>query len=65
VPRVLPSLHPSDSVVDSGGQFTMGGYTAVIFFSSLAAFTGLFIWIYRLTMRIVIIERKIDEESLT
>ncbi len=65
VPRVLPSLHPSDSVVNSSGQFTMGGFTAAVFFSSLAAFTGLFVWIYRLTMRIVTVERKINEESLS
>lgn len=65
VPRVLPSLHPSDSVIDSSGKFTLTAITASIFFSSLAAFTGLFIWIYRLALRIVAVERKINEESLT
>jgi len=64
VPRVLPSLHPSDSVIDSSGKFTLTTLTAVIFFSALAAFTGLFAWIYKLTMRLVAVERKINEESM-
>lgn len=63
VPRVLPSLHPSDSVVDSSGSFTMTGYTAMIFFSSLAAFSGLFVWMFKLALRVVTIERKMCEDT--
>ena len=65
VPRVLPSLHPSDSVIDSSGKFTLTASTASVFFSALAAFTGLFVWVYKLTLRLVAVERKINEESLS
>jgi heme exporter protein C len=63
MPRVLPSLHPSDSVVTSSGQFSMSGQTAVVFFPSLVAFTLLFIWIYCLGLRIYTIQRKRMEEQ--
>jgi len=46
------SQHPSDSVVDEEGQITMGRTVALIFFSSLAAFTALYVWMYRLTIRV-------------
>lgn len=62
MPRVLPSLHPSDSVVTSSGDFSMSGQTAVVFFPSLAAFTLLFIWIYCLGLRIYTAQRKHMEE---
>lgn len=65
VPRVLPSLHPSDSVIDSSGSFTMSGVTAMIFFPSLAAFTGLFAWIYRLGLRASVLERRKIEEAVS
>jgi len=47
------SQHPSDSVVDSEGNISMGGMVAAIFFSSLAVFTALFVWIYNLSLRAV------------
>ncbi len=62
VPRVLPSLHPSDSVVDASGRFTMSWYTAVVFFPSLIAFTGLFVWIYAIRLRICAAQRRRYEE---
>jgi heme exporter protein C len=65
IPRVLPSLHPSDSVVDSSGKFSMSGTTASVFFPSLIAFTGLFVWIYKLALRIAAHERRaLNEESV-
>src|SRR5512140_1518967 len=46
VPRVVPSLHPADSVIAvdqaKNVKFTMGGQVRMIFFSSLALFTVLF-----------------------
>lgn len=62
VPRVLPSLHPSDSIVDSAGKITMAGSTALVFFTSLAAFTVLFVWIYNLGLRVYSRERRALEE---
>jgi heme exporter protein C len=46
------SLHPTDSIIDGAGRFSMGGMVGIIFFMSLAAFTGLFLWIYRLSLQI-------------
>jgi heme exporter protein C len=64
IPRVMLSLHPQDSIVDSSGSITMSATTALVFFSSLTAFTGLFVWIYRLAFRVCRLERKSLEESL-
>ena len=33
VPRVLPSLHPEDSIIDSNMKFTIRGTVALLFFS--------------------------------
>ncbi len=62
VPRVLPSLHPSDSIVDASGRFTMSWQTAAVFFPSLIAFTGLFAWIYTIRLRLCTAERLRNEE---
>jgi len=58
VPRVLPSLHPTDSIIDSEGRFALNGIIFMILFSSLIAFSGLFYWIYRIALRTAIIERR-------
>jgi heme exporter protein C len=52
VPRVVPSLHPADSVVDENMKFTMGPQVRMIFFSSLALFSVLFVWIFTLGCRV-------------
>lgn len=62
MPRVLPSLHPSDSVIDSSGKFSMSLSTSIVFFPSLAAFTLLFVWIYSLGLRVHRLQRKHMEE---
>ncbi len=62
VPRVTQSLHPSDSIVDASGKITMSAATAAIFFPSLVAFTGLYIWMYRLGVRLGISQGRAYEE---
>ncbi|MDH3889796.1 MAG: cytochrome c biogenesis protein [candidate division Zixibacteria bacterium] len=52
LPRMIPSLHPADSVVDSDMKFTMGPMVRVIFFSSLALFTVLYLWMLNLSNRV-------------
>lgn len=52
VPRMVPSLHPADSVVDKNMKFTMGTEVRTIFFSSLALFTILFFWMLNLGLRV-------------
>jgi heme exporter protein C len=63
IPRVLPSLHPADSVVDSSGRFTMSATTAAVFFPSLIAFTGLFVWMYKIRLRLCAVERRYEERE--
>jgi heme exporter protein C len=52
VPRMVPSLHPADSVVDKNMKFTMGPEVRMIFFTSLALFTVLFFWMFNLGLRV-------------
>jgi heme exporter protein C len=58
LPRLVPSLHPSDSVID------MGGSVRIIFFASLALFTLLYLWMFGLVCRVKRIIRARDEEIL-
>jgi heme exporter protein C len=53
LPRIYPvfSQHPTDSIIDSSGRITMGTTVMVIFVLSLASFTGLFLWIYNISVR--------------
>ncbi len=58
VPRLVPSLHPADSVINKDLKFTMGGSVRLIFFSSLVLFTVLFLWLFSLASRVQILTRK-------
>ncbi len=58
VPRMVTSLHPTDSVIDENLKFTMGVQVRSIFFSSLAAFSVLYFWMLSLTMRLNRLKRK-------
>ena len=42
IPRIYGAFtqHPSDSIIDSGGQITMGTTVRIIFFGSMAVFTA-------------------------
>jgi len=51
VPRIVPSLHPEDSVINSNMKFTMGPSVRMIFFSSLALYTVLYFWMLSLSNR--------------
>ena len=64
LPRLLASFsqHPTDSIVDSGGRITMDSQVAAIFTGSLIAFTMLFIWLYRLSVRVFGIRGDYPEE---
>jgi len=61
VPRVVPSLHPSDSVINRNLKITMGQTEGTIFFSSLALFTVLFLWIFTLARKVRQFERARQE----
>ncbi len=59
VPRMVTSLHPTDSVIDENMKFTMGVQVRSIFFSSLAAFSVLYFWMLSLTKRLNLLKRKL------
>jgi heme exporter protein C len=50
VPRVYFSLHPD--IITPTGKLEMGARTLQVFLASLAGFTGLYAWMYQLTVRI-------------
>ena len=52
LPRIVPSLHPENSVVDSNMKFTMGPLVRMVFFSSLTLYTVLYLWMLNLSGRI-------------
>lgn len=61
LPRMFPtelSQHPSNAVVNEQGKMNLGGTVRIVFFSSLAAFTILFLWMNNLAVRIEKYTRK-------
>lgn len=52
MPRIMPSLHPTNSVVNQNLKFTMGLEVRLIFFVSLFCFTVIFFWIYFLGVKL-------------
>ncbi len=58
VPRVFQSLHPVDSVISSQIKIQMPFLIFLIFLSSLLGFSFLFIWIYKLEVRVILLDKK-------
>ncbi len=56
-PRIVDSLHP-DPIVNSSGKVKMDTYMLIVFLSSLAGFTGLFVWMLNLRVRIAKLNMK-------
>lgn len=63
VPRMVPSLHPSDSIVDENLKFTMGAQVRTIYFTSAALFITLFYWLYNLGLRVQRLQRQEMEKE--
>lgn len=64
LPRMVPSLHPEDSIVDADMKFTMGPVIRTIFFSSLGLFTVLYFWMFNLGCRVQkIIRVQLEKEN--
>jgi heme exporter protein C len=51
VPRIFPSLHPSP-ITGGGEDGGLGPAARVVFAASLAAFTGLYAWVYAIRYRV-------------
>jgi heme exporter protein C len=64
IPRLMPSLHPDDSVLSSDMKFNMGQVVGSIFGVSLALFTAFYLWMFSLAYRIKHLERSRLEEEL-
>jgi heme exporter protein C len=62
VPRVYQSLHPIDSVVDTGFRIQMSTAVLATFLASLLGFTLLFFWMYKLDYQISKISFEKTEE---
>jgi heme exporter protein C len=63
VPRVYQSLHPTDSVIDQRFRFQMSPAVLATFLASLAGFTFLFFWLFKLETRIRKLSDEPEEES--
>ncbi len=63
VPRMMPSLHPEDSIVDETFRFQMTTVVGSIFAASLVVFTGVYLWIFNLTLRTQRLIRSRREED--
>ena len=63
LPRVYWTLHP-DPLISAGGQASMAMTPRMlqVFMTSLLAFTGLFVWIYRLQVRIAALRDKLQNK---
>ncbi len=55
MPRLVASLHP-EPLVNAQGKVHMGGSMLVVFLSSLAGFTALFVWMLRVRIRLLRLE---------
>ncbi|MCB2229256.1 cytochrome c biogenesis protein CcsA [bacterium] len=62
-PRLTPSLHPSDTIVDKNMKFAMTTDVASILFGSLVLFTVLYIWMFNLAARVYKMERARREDD--
>ncbi len=60
LPRMVPSLHPNDSVIGKNLKFTMGPQVRTIFFSSLTLFTVLYFWIFNILKKTNVLQRKLE-----
>jgi heme exporter protein C len=59
LPRIVDSLHP-DPIVNTRGKINMDGNMQLVFFSSLAGFTALYLWM--LNLRVRIFKLKLNEK---
>lgn len=55
LPRIVETLHP-DPIVNSSGKINMDRSMLIIFLSSLAGFTWLYLWMLKLKIRLAKIE---------
>ncbi len=65
VPRMVPTLHPNDSIISEDLKFNVEGAISLVFFSSLALFTVLYIWLFNIGVRVqLLVRKKLEQEDL-
>jgi heme exporter protein C len=57
LPRIVESLHP-DPIVNTSGKVKMNTNMLIIFLCSLAGFTGLYLWMLNLKVRLIKLKLK-------
>jgi heme exporter protein C len=57
LPRIVETLHP-DPIVNTSGKVKMNGNMFMIFISSLAGFTGVYLWMLNMRVRLYKINLK-------
>lgn len=62
IPRVYFSLHPTP-IISKTGKLEMDHTMLIVFLSSLAGFTGIYVWLQNLSVRAGILARRAEEES--
>jgi heme exporter protein C len=62
MPRIVEGLHPNEAIVNRG-KLSMNPTMLIIFLSSLAGFTALYIWMLRLRVRIEQLDNKLLEKG--
>ena len=63
VPRVVPSLHPEDSIINENLEFTMGPTVRVVLSASLILFTSLYLWLFSMARRVRTMSRLKTEDA--
>ncbi len=60
VPRIYDSLHP-DPVINEEGKIHMGSRILTVFLSSIAGFTALYFWLFKLKIDLIKVKLQLDE----
>jgi len=67
MPRIMTGLHPGSADDTNAGpviDFKMNGNMMIVFYVSLAAFTILYFWMWRLSYKSIIIEDKLSKKLI-
>jgi heme exporter protein C len=65
MPRIMTGLHPGSANDDNSGpvvNFKMNGNMQMVFFTSLAAFTILYYWMWKLRYKAIIIKENLSKK---
>lgn len=63
VPRMVPSLHPNDSIISKDLKFNIEGAISMVFFTSLFLFSVLYVWLFSIGVRTQNLIRKTMEQE--